>query len=199
MKVCCLITSQCSRPLTRRLIEALYTLTKSGGLLKKIIITTLPVYRLNEERYYTQRQEFVEKTIFGGPDGAFKRQYAKEDPQWYSTFKTHLCDVYGGAWNFNEIIGYIELYIIGNQVRGSYWQDNKRRFSKSRRKQFIYKTHKLMPEVSFSRRASSEDIYCTILEYIDNCQTYLKGRHIDRSNLINMGKYVNWRTMVDGA
>lgn len=170
-----------------------------GNTLKKINITTLPVYRLAEKKYYSQREQFIEKTIFGGPDGDFKKQHAKDEPQWYAMYKAHLCTTYGGAWSFNEIIGYIELYIMGDQIRGSYWQDDKKRFSKSRRKQFIYKTHKLAPEISFPRKASSEDIYHTILEYIDNCQVYLKERYIDRSNLMNMGKYVNWRAMVDGV
>ncbi|ETJ86944.1 hypothetical protein D029_3767 [Vibrio parahaemolyticus 970107] len=40
---------------------------------------------------------------------------------------------------------------MGNQVRGSYWQGNKKRFVKSRKKQFEYITHKLVPEVSFPR------------------------------------------------
>ena len=30
-------------------------------------------------------------------------------------------DQFGGAWKYNEIIGYIRLHFLGNQIRGEYW------------------------------------------------------------------------------
>ncbi|ELI5433878.1 hypothetical protein RRJ81_002321 [Vibrio parahaemolyticus] len=119
--------------------------------MKAINIITLPVYCIEKSKYYSQRDQFVEKFIFGGADGQFKREHAVRDPNWYTSFKTYLCKAYGGTWDFNEVIGYIEIHIMGNQVRGSYWQGNKKCFVKSRKKQFEYITHKLVPEVSFPR------------------------------------------------
>ncbi|HHC6640669.1 TPA: hypothetical protein ACN397_004601 [Vibrio parahaemolyticus] len=180
---------------------ALYTngsISRGIGL-KSINIVTLPVYRIEKQKYYDQRELFVEKSIFGGPDGQFKREYAVKDPHWFTRFSELLCDTYGGAWDFNEVIGYIEIHIMGNQVRGKYWQDDKKRFVKSRRKQFKYVTHKLVPEVSFPRSADNTQIYQAVLEYVSHCQRYLKSRYIDQSNLTNIGKYVDWKALIKGV
>ncbi|MGG5574890.1 hypothetical protein [Vibrio diazotrophicus] len=86
---------------------------------------------------------------------------------------------------------------MGNQVRGSYWQDDKKRFVKSRRKQFKYVTHKLVPEISFPRSANSDQVYQTRISvaqptlylgveqaqatYIVNCRFDVYGRYgVDR-------------------
>jgi hypothetical protein len=160
--------------------------------LKKVSIITLPVYRLTSEKYYSQRDNAADKTIFGGSDSGFKREYAKQDPDWYLTFKMHLNSAFGGAWSYNEVIGYIELHFMGNQVRGSYWQDNKKRFVKTRKKQFVYKTHKLCPEMSFSRKSNSKEIHEVVLAYVDSCRKELKDRYIDDSSLQNLGKHIDW-------
>ncbi|EGR3455228.1 hypothetical protein DMK83_17790 [Vibrio parahaemolyticus] len=79
---------------------------------------------------------------------------------------------------------------MGNQVPGSYWKGNKKRFVKSRKKQIEYITHKLVPEVSFPRKADNNQIYQAILDYVSECQEYLKSRYIHQSNLTNIGVYV---------
>ncbi|MCZ2722974.1 hypothetical protein O1D97_15475 [Marinomonas sp. 15G1-11] len=166
--------------------------------MKIIPIATLPVYRLTREEYYAKRDQFSEKAIFGGHDGEFKREYAKKDPIWYSTYKMHLDTSYGGAWDYNEVIGYIELHFMGNQVLGSYWQDNKKRFVKSRKKQFVYQTHKLCAEKSFSRKSTREEIYGVVLAYVESCRKELKGRYIDDSTLLGLGKHIDWISLYKG-
>lgn len=174
-------------------------LISRGIGLKSINIVTLPVYRIEKQKYYAQRELFVEKSIFGGPDEQYKREYAIKDPHWFTRSSVHLCDLYGGAWDFNEVIGYIEIYIMGNQVRGKYWQDDKKRFVKSRRKQFKYVTHKLVHEVSFPHSSDNAQIYQAVLEYVSHCQRYLKLRYIDQSNLTNIGQYVDWKALIKGV
>jgi hypothetical protein len=164
--------------------------------LKIIQITSLPVYRLTRDEYYAQLNQFIEKTIFGVRDGEFKREYALKNPEWLSTYMNHLRKLYGGAWEYNEIIGYIDLHFMGNQVRGTYCQDNKKRFVRSRKKQFVYITHKLAPEVSFDRKSNNSDIFLAIQTYVEDCRKELNKRYIDDSNLLNMGQFVDWRAML---
>ncbi|MBE0468276.1 MAG: hypothetical protein IBX55_02040 [Methyloprofundus sp.] len=167
--------------------------------MKIVPIITLPVYRLTSETYYSQRDSAADKTIFGGSDSEFKIEYAKQNPEWYSAFKMHLNETFGGAWNYNEVIGHIELHFMGNQVRGSYWQDNKKRFVKTRKKQFVYKTPKLCAEMSFSRKSNSKEIYEVVLAYIERCRKELKGRYIDNSSLQNLSKYIDWVALAKGV
>jgi hypothetical protein len=167
--------------------------------LKVIPILTLPVYRLTSDEYYAKRDLLTEKAIFGGSDGEFKREYAKNDPDWYLNFKIHLDTSYGGSWNYNEVIGYIELHFMGNQIRGSYWQDDKKRFVKSRKKQFVYQTYKLCAEKSFSRKSTNAEIYDVVMAYVDSCRKELKNRYIDDSNLKGLGKHIDWISLSKGV
>lgn len=76
-------------------------------------------------------------------------------------------------WEYNEIIGYIKLYIQGNQIRGEYYQHKSTRIRKTRTKSFIFKTHKLSPEISIHNKTNFE-IYILILDYLENCKLELK-------------------------
>tara|TARA_B100001063_G_C16772156_1_gene562443 strand:- start:780 stop:1295 length:516 start_codon:yes stop_codon:yes gene_type:complete len=164
--------------------------------MRGVEIITIPVYRIERGKYNKQKDLFSEKVMFGGPDGKFKRAYAKSDRNWYFNFKYHLDEKFGGSWEYNEIIGYLEIYILGNQVRAQYWQDNKKRIVKTRKKQFVFKTHKLVPEVSFDRSLTNEDIFDVINECISDCKQELKGRYLDTSTLDRLGPYINWKELI---
>jgi hypothetical protein len=165
----------------------------------QIDLMTIPVYRIQRETYYEQRNVFTEKKIFGGSDAEFKRKYCEDNPEYLRSYKDAIHTNYGGAWEYNEIIGFIKLHILGSQIRGEYCQDDKRRFVKSRSKQFKYVTHKLAPENSFYKGATNGEIYQTICLYVDDCRKELKGRYIDDSNLKNVGKYVDWNSLIKGV
>lgn len=118
-----------------------------------------------------------------------------------SRFRTDMEDLvvksYGGAWRFNEIIGYIRLHFLGTQVRGEYYSVRRKRIRKTRRKQFEYLTCKLAPEREFIDSSSSDAIYSTVLGYIDDCRKELEGRHVDSSGLETIGPHVNWMALYD--
>lgn len=165
----------------------------------QIDLITIPVYRIQRDKYYEKRSEFTENKIFGGSDCEFKREYCKANPCYLSNYKNLIHENYGGSWEFNEIIGFIKLHIVGLQVRGEYWQDDKQRFVKSRSKQFKYVTHKLAPENSFYKESTNIEIYQAICSYVDDCRKELKNRYIDDSNLKNIGKYIDWKSLIKGV
>lgn len=162
-----------------------------------ISIITLPVYRLSREKYYKQRDCYIDKQIFGGPDGDFKRKFAKENPGWLETYTNHLHKIWGGCWEYNEIIGFIDLHFLGSQVRGEYFEDNKKRHVKSRKKQFEYITHKIAPELNFDKNATNKEIEVIISNYIECCRNELKPRYIDDSAFTNIKGYVDWKALMN--
>lgn len=163
-----------------------------------IPIMTLPVYRLNRENYNSQRAMYVEKIIFGGAGGEFKRQFAKDDPNWLNTFSEHLIKSYGGSWEYNEIIGFIELHFLGRQVRGKYIENSKKKQVRTRKKQFVYITHKLAPEIDIPRNANNRKIESLISLYIESCRKELRLRFIDDSGFVNLKKYIDWKGLLNG-
>jgi hypothetical protein len=148
----------------------------------------VPVYRLPEDRYYTERSAFVERLM--RPIG---------DTQLDAEFRGHLEQMYGGPWQFNEIIGYIRLFFLGSQVRGEYWGVQRKRFVRTRKKTMLWLEQKLVPEMEIPSNASSAETLKIISEYLRRCKAHLKGRVVDDSLFATLGPFVNWNALIASA
>ena len=155
-------------------------------------IFILPVYRVEEEKYYADLNEDFERLVSDGWDQEFRDKYYSLVQGW----RNHHHASYGGAWNFNEIVGYIKLYFLGTQVRGEYWSTIPKRKVKTRKKQFEYKTHKLYVEIEI-REKSKEGILAAIEEYLEGCRRELKNRHIDRKEFDKLKNHIDWPAVFD--
>ena len=159
----------------------------------------VPVYRLHEERYYQEMNKYIDSVLVpvGTPNReALLEEYRSEqgDKAW---FRGHLSKSYGGMWRYNEIVGYIRLHFLGSQVRGEYYDVNKKRVVKTRRKVIEYRTWKLAPEREIWDSSSSESIYAVILKYLDDCRDELPRRYIDTKLFEKIGPFVNWKALFD--
>ncbi len=150
----------------------------------------IPVYRVSEEKYYSDLGNDFEKTISQAWDDDFR----KGNPDLVQGYKTSHQSSYGGSWEFNEIIGYIKLHFLGAQVRGEYWETIPKRKVRTRRKQFEYKTHKLAAEVEI-RDFDQQGILNAVEEYIKRCKKEVKNRHIDLREFNNLKAHINWPSL----
>ncbi|MBA2587607.1 MAG: hypothetical protein H0U98_03185 [Alphaproteobacteria bacterium] len=105
----------------------------------------------------------------------------------------HLENSYGGPWRFNEVIGHIRLNFLGSQIRGEYFGVSAKRVLRTRKKLFLYKTHKLAPEVSLPFKASNNQIWDAVQEYIEDCRSELRGRYVDAELLSTIGPHIDWQ------
>jgi hypothetical protein len=126
-----------------------------------------------------------------------KKEFYRKEPSQKLAQENRLRKSYGGAWEYNEIIGYIKLHFFGTQIRGEYWGVNAKKIVRTRKKFFEYKTWKLASEIDLHREPDSSSIFSKILEYLDRCQKELKGRYIDTVNLKTIGSYVNWKSLYE--
>jgi hypothetical protein len=101
-----------------------------------------------------------------------------------------------GPWQFNEVVGYIRLHLLGSQIRGEYFSAEKKRSYLGRKKVFTYRTHKLAPEVDIEGPGTNAQILAAIREYVADCKKELRrGRVIDATLLEAIGPHVDWRTL----
>lgn len=154
----------------------------------------LPVYRLPEERYYAERDTFIDQIIFrsGSPDEAILRQRERRDPNVNDGIRDHLQKTYGGCWRFNEVIGQIRLHFLGTQVRGEYFAVGKQRIVRTRTKTFEYRTWKLAPEIDIAAPYGNSEVLGAIRQYIADCQRELPKRFIDTSMFEALATHFNW-------
>jgi hypothetical protein len=78
-------------------------------------------------------------------------------------------DLYGGAWSFNEIIGYIQLHFLGWQIRGDYWRVAAKRIVRTRKKLLKWCTHKLASERDLPGDSSNAEIFRIVRSYVASC------------------------------
>lgn len=159
---------------------------------------TVPVYRLASDRYYKERDTFVNEklnqTVF--INEAMQINYKHSEAR--KKHKEYLINNYG-PWNYNEIIGFIELYFIGSQIRGEYWQMEAKRLTRTRTKIFRFVTSKLSCELDISQEATNLDIFHIIKKYLLNCNKELKNRFIDSHHFDIIGKFVDWNRLINNA
>lgn len=147
----------------------------------------IPVYRLPEDKYYSQMNEDFERQISKSWGDSFRQ----ENPRLEDNWKRHHRSAYGGDWEFNEIIGYIKLFFMGSQVRGEYWSTKPRRKVRTRKKEFEFKAHKLAAESEIWDK-TSEGILSAIEEYLARCQKELGSRHVDLREFESLKNHVDW-------
>ncbi len=125
-------------------------------------------------------------------------EFFKENPQYKVMNQESLIRRYGGMWKYNEIIGYISLYVLGTQIRGEYYAVDSRRVVKTRKKIFKLKSLKLADEVEIPLSQTSEAIYNAVFSYINKCRKELPSKFfIDTSTFESMGKYIDWKKLMN--
>jgi len=154
----------------------------------------IPVYRLPSEKYYREREAYVEQTLFPNdfPDSDQLRAQDKADPSKNAFMRDYLEKKFGGCWRFNEIIGYIRLHFLGSQIRGEYYGVAKKRIVRTRTRTLEYLTWKLAPEVGVPHPVTQDGILGAIWEYIEDCRKELRGRHIDTSMFEFLAPHIDW-------
>lgn len=163
-------------------------------------ILDIPVYRLSSKKYYEEFNNYKDKYLTDGYNEEhkeFKKQYYEKYPEEKVYLEERLFKKFGGQWNFNEIIGYIKLYSVGNQIRGEYFQINSKKIFKTRKKIFEWKTDKLVPEISFYDRDTNEEIFNKIYEYLQDCKKELKYRYLDLDIFLKIGKHIDWKSLLN--
>lgn len=167
-------------------------------MVAKVYFLDVPVYRLDEEAYYRQMNEYIDNGSYPGlpEDNEAVRRMFRAHPGKEEFHRQHLRERFGGSWRYNEIIGYLRLHFLGAQIRGEWWRVASKRIVKTRRKMIEYQTWNLAPEIEVEDEATNEDIYALIRQYIADCSKLLGKKYIDDSMLTNIGLHVDWRQVM---
>ncbi|HFK5878493.1 TPA: hypothetical protein ACGYSL_002402 [Legionella pneumophila] len=159
----------------------------------KIDLLDVPVYRIKEDKYYRGLAEYLDECM----DKLGMQSFLESNPEWRAAHHEMYLKAYGGQWEFNEIIGYIKLFVLGGQVRGEYHQVDAKRIVKTRKKIIELKSLKLVDEIELPSQGSNHEIYTGILDYLNACQKHLKNRYIDLSVFQRIGPYIDWKSLFE--
>ncbi|WP_027375705.1 hypothetical protein [Kaistella palustris] len=152
------------------------------------LIFEIPIYRCSNEKHSkeisTLRNNFYSQ--FAGLQQGLPFEY----------YKFFIDDNFCYSWKYNEIVGYLNLYFLGNQFRIEYWFIKNERINKGiRKKKFIYLGK--LSEKNIPTTYSSSEIHNQVLDEYRKLANYQKfrKRYIDLSQLLNIGKFIDWKNL----
>lgn len=154
------------------------------------IFFEIPIYRTSIEKYdlelKSKREKLYEK-FPGVREGFYFENYQRvveKDISYY--------------WNYNEIIGYLNLYIFGSQLRVDYWFVSNRRINSGIIKKKFKWFGKIL-ELQIDKTKSSIEIFEWILNELKNLEkeNRFKKRHFDLKTFNVVGRFIDWKTLCD--
>lgn len=113
-------------------------------------------------------------------------------PSSYNSAYNHFHKELWYAWKYNEIVGYLNLYIMGSQLRGDVWFINNQRINKG----IIKKKFRLLGksfEKQIPRSKSSSEIFEFIIDTLTSHNKLdYKKYHFDLKTIRVIGQFVDW-------
>ena len=161
----------------------------------------LPIYRLSESNYVAEQNAYIDKVMTASPlpstpaHPSTARRLSGPD----AALRDHLWHCYGGAWQFNEVVGYLRVHLLGTQVRAEHWSVPRKRVVRTRRKTLEYVSHKLVSETELPVHGTNAEILSSVLAHVERCRVAVAPRVLDTTLLENLGPLLNWRKLVAGA
>ena len=146
-------------------------------MLKTKELFELPVYRLEKHKYNQLLLDYIANNPI--VSAAYCRKY------------------FGGDWQYNEIIGFLRFYVSGKrQIRCEYWETDKKRKVKTRKKQFVMTSDSYCAQ-NFNPSSNNEDLKTIIISCIDHCKINLgRKRHVDERLFRETFDYIDWSSLL---
>lgn len=111
----------------------------------------------------------------------------EESPETYRIAEQHAETIQ--PWIFNQIVGWLRLYVIGTSIKAEYYIIKDKQFS------YQGRAFELNPKNSDSSTNIYENIRNKIMKI--NSEKPFKGHYIDIEKFCNIGPYVNWRAVLN--
>lgn len=154
----------------------------------------ISVYRISEAAYRKQMDNYLRRNLqtYDGVRNSFLQSRKAREIHPNEMLAGIYSKEYGGPWRYNEIIGYLRLYLFGNQIRVEYWQVQAKRIVKSRKKLFGRKSPKVVDEVTVKDVTSNNKIKEAVEAAVKSCEVKFRERCLDLHYFNAVKDHVNW-------
>ena len=153
----------------------------------------IPIYRLDPTRFAEEtereRARYVSGAISEMSNAAAElvRPQVERD---YDKRKSH-------DWRFNDVIGWVRLYVLGTQIRGELHWLRAKRIGRHVSDRIYFESGKLF-EGSVDLRWSSQKLLQTIKRRLKEISSSgkIRGRFVDLETFNAIAPHVNWKALV---
>lgn len=161
----------------------------------------IPIYRCAPEKYSEEMRNLKKEIRKNNEHNRTALPYQNNDKLEDDIFR-----IYHYPYAYNEIVGWIRLYILGNQIRGyTFFESspvfpfyNKKRITKGIRKKRFEEKGKLF-ELNINKNITTEQIlsklHNSLIEKVKD-DPILSKRFVDINPLLKIGPFINWKELV---
>ena len=164
-------------------------------------IFDIPIYRCGKEQHEAQvEKKLEEQRVRVYDELGLPRPTEGETLRHLQVMEGWHRATLGGPWQFNQIIGWMRLFIEGYGVGGHLWQaDGKRMNMRMPKKRMHLTTASNLLWVDIVRPTSSELIYEEIHRVLRSyaSQGWMKLRHLDLSVFERTGPFIDWHELFE--
>ena len=118
------------------------------------------------------------------------------EPHQYEMARRRFQADRGYPWRYNEVVGWIRLYVLGDQIRGDVWLAEEKRLTRRGPRSFRCRGKAI--EIQLWPEDLSHVIFGKILSEISALRKQLlfRRRHIDVACLQQIGPFIDWRRLL---
>jgi len=155
------------------------------------LVIEIPVYRTTEINFNEEVDKEVKRISI---DELFFNENSGEAiyKQKYFEHKNKLRQIKYYPWNYNEIVGWIGIFFLFQQIRAEIYMRDSKRIRKGGKKKIVW-IGKLF-EIPLIGDENSQEIFELIQIQIEEEKksSLLKNRFIDLSKFEKVGPHINW-------
>lgn len=160
-------------------------------------IFDIPVYRKTHEEFNAEINRELAKRV----ERIVSCDPQRRPPNGKTRQRLHHAVIAesGGPWQFNQIVGWLRLFVEGGKIGcHPWWIDAKRLNRKMRHKRLYLKTKSDVLGIRL-RNESSNEIYDILLKRLtkEAAEPPYKKRYVDLDVFRRVGPFIDWRGMLD--
>jgi len=159
----------------------------------------LSVYRVSESAYYSEFDRHLERfwDETERMHGRTRQELFPDDQR--ALIQEQQLREFGGSWRYNQVVGWVRLFVLGSQIRGECWMVTAERLMRRGRREYRYPGQAFT--LNCSRRMSANQIRDAVFVELAGFQKECRnGRCVlDLSSFENAARYMNWRGMLGFA
>ena len=158
-------------------------------------IFEIAIYRQSEPAFWTEYKaslkEYMEKLRC--KSGVALHQA----PQSARNAELHFWDEYVAPWRYNQVVGWVHTFVLGEQIRGDLWMVEAKRFGRRMKLKKFRQLGKAFEMLTF-RDQSNEELARRIRNRLLQVAEDLGRKKfiLDTEAFDNLSPYVDWRKLV---
>jgi len=159
----------------------------------------LPIYRVSESSYCAEFGRHLER-FWDDTErmhGRTRQELFSDDQR--ALIQEQQWREFGGPWRYNQVVGWVRLFVLGFQIRGECWMVTAQRLTRRGRREYRYPGHAFT--LNCSERMSSDQIRDAVfVELADFQKERRNGRNVlDLSCFENAARHMDWRELLGFA